>query len=32
MYNFESEMGYGIEIDLVEGIEIINKKKTINKK
>ena len=29
MYNFESEMGYGIEIDLKEGIEIINNEKNL---
>lgn len=29
MYNFESEMGYGIEINLEEGIEIINNEKNL---
>ena len=29
MYNFKSEIGYGIEINLEEGIEIINNEKNL---
>lgn len=29
MYNFKSEIGYGIEINLEEGIEIINNEKKL---